>query len=208
MPSSYTGRDRFEKQFVGENINTWGDRLNNNFDLIDVALDGLTAKVLTGPVNLTSANGAADEARARILRFTGTGAFTVTIPSVEKQYFVWNDASGAITVTTGAGTTAVVGAGEIAVVICDGSNVKRTGRITGLAMPSDASDAASKAYVDAQTWAVNTGILPGQPGSAGKFLTTDGTTASWAAPTTSQISDFAAERDALKAFAIAAAISL
>jgi hypothetical protein len=45
-------------------------------------------------------------------------------------------------------------------------------RITGVATPAGGSDAANKAYVDASA-------LPPQSGNSGKYLTTNGTTASW-----------------------------
>lgn len=46
-------------------------------------------------------------------------------------------------------------------------------KITELATPTDSTDASTKGYVD--------GIIPSQTGNSGKFLTTNGTTVSWAA---------------------------
>ena len=45
MASTFTTRLRLEKQATGENANTWGDKTNTNFDLIDesdtIEVDGV-----------------------------------------------------------------------------------------------------------------------------------------------------------------------
>jgi microcystin-dependent protein len=128
MASSPTTRNRFERQGAGENSSTWGaPKLNNLFDLLDAALDGWTTKVLSANVTLTSTNFAADESRPRILKFLGTGAFQVNIPSVEKWYIVDNQLTGILTITTGAGTSATLAPTESAVIVCDGTNCKSLG---------------------------------------------------------------------------------
>ena len=40
MASTYTTRLRLEKQGTGENANTWGDKTNDTFDLLDEAIYG------------------------------------------------------------------------------------------------------------------------------------------------------------------------
>jgi microcystin-dependent protein len=131
MPSSYTASLRLELQAQGENPNTWGQpKLNNLFSRVDFAIAGMVTKALTGDYTLTSSNSSDDEARAAMLKFTGAGAgpFTVTIPSVPKEYKVWNACTSAsVVITTGAGTTVTIQPTEIAEIICDGSNVKATG---------------------------------------------------------------------------------
>lgn len=179
MPSSYTTRNRLNKQATGENINVWGDTLNTGaLDLADAALDGWTTKALTSNYVLTSANGTSDEARSRVLKFTGTGAYQVTIPAVEKNYIVWNGTSGALTVTTGAGTSLVIDPSDILLVICDGSNVKTLG-YGGMSI---------KEYVAAAT--LSDVELPAQAGNGGKFIQTDGTNATWQAPAATDLSDY------------------
>lgn len=123
MPSTYTTRNRLEKQGVGENSNTWGTLLNVLIDLVDAMGDGMVS--FTGNKTLTTANGTSDEARCRYLNITGGTTATVTVPNVEKLYIIRNAGSGAATITTGSGTTATVAAGANGIVVCEGGNVCR-----------------------------------------------------------------------------------
>lgn len=171
MADTFTTRNRIRKIETGTRPNTWGTVTSTDvLDLADFALDGWTTKALSGNVVLTSVSGGADESRARVLKFTGTGAYEVTIPSVEKMYVVDNQLTGNLTIKTGSGTTAVIGTTESAVVVCDGTNVKAIG--------------VSKSYVDGL-------VLPTQTGNSGKFLTTNGTAASWSTVPTAGIADAA-----------------
>jgi hypothetical protein len=126
MPSSYTVSARFTLQATGENNNTWGVILNTGvFALVDTNINGLLTKALTTDYTLTTANGATDEARNSALSFTGSGAFTVTIPSVPKPYDVSNACTGILTLTTGSGRTVSVRTNETVRIRCDGTNVDR-----------------------------------------------------------------------------------
>lgn len=198
MPSSWSASLRLELQFTGENINAWGDKLNAVISRIDSAVAGWTTKALTADYTLTTANGSADEARSAMLKFTGTGAFTVTIPSVSKQYLIWNACTGDLTVTTGAGATVVLGTGDKRTVFTEGSVVYEPG--------FGGSDL--KTYVDNLAWTYNAGALPAQATSAGKFLTTDGATASWQQLTSANLSDTATRDAAALAQAVALALAL
>ena len=123
MPSTYTTRNRAEKQAPGENLDSWGSRLNGNtIDMFDQALDGVLSLTVSGSVTLSTANGSSDQARYRVLNITGTGG-TVTIPNVEKAYFVYNGTSGTVTFTTGSGTSAAVVSGAAKWIFSTGSNV-------------------------------------------------------------------------------------
>lgn len=53
--------------------------------------------------------------------------------------------------------------------------------ITAVDDPTNAQDVATKNYVDGLTYITADDILPTQTGNSGEFLTTNGTTASWAA---------------------------
>lgn len=200
MPSSYTASLRLTLQATGESINLWGDVWNAGVGvLVDYSLAGWLTKALTGNYTLTTANGSTDEARAAMLKFTGgAGPFVVTIPSVSKKYSVWNACTGAVTLTTGAGSTVTIDGGDIAEITCDGSNVKTPG-VGGLSF---------KDYVIATAWTYNAGALPAQIGNAGKVVTTDGTTASWVQLTSAYLSDTAARDLAALARTVALAVAL
>lgn len=193
MPSSYTEHG-LTKQNPGENENAWGDILNENvFELIDDGIFGRAAFTLSGSKTLTNTNGVVSEARNAILEVTGGTGGTITIPTLSKLYVVINGASDTVELTAG-GASAVVQPGQAAQVVCNGTDVHLvqprdfgSQKITGVANPTDPQDVATRAYVDAQVFEAAAGNLPGQLGSAGKFLTTDGDTAFWAAPTVAQV---------------------
>ena len=196
MPSSWSSSLRFELQFTGENINLWGDKLNTVLSHTDFAVAGWLSKPLTGDYALTTANAGDDEARAAMIKFTGAGPFTVTIPSVSKRYDIWNACSAALTMTTGAGVSVSLNPNEAVRVICDGSNVRRSQgtefggqQLTGLADPTAPQMAATKAYADQLAFTANAGILPGQVGNAGRFIKTDGASASWQPISSADLTD-------------------
>lgn len=169
MPSSWSPSLRFELQFTGENINLWGDKLNAVLAHADFAVAGFVTKALVGNYILTTANAADDEARAAMLKFTGAGPWTVTIPSLSKTYLIWNACSAGLTISTGSGTVVVVDPGDMLHVFCDGANVNTPG-YGGL---------STKAYISSVAFS-SSGVLPAQLGNAGKFVKTDGTNGSWA----------------------------
>jgi hypothetical protein len=181
MPS-YTARNRWTKQDPGSNTNTWGDVLNLMFDLMDSTADGVVT-VSTTPKTLTTANGSADEARNRIINYTGASPGTITIPSVEKTYLV-RAAAQPVTITNGS-NSATLTAGTVAWVVTDGVGVWTTFnrdfaglRLLRVGYPQNPTDGANRQYVDDAAFSSITN-LPGQAGNAGKVLGTNGTTASW-----------------------------
>jgi hypothetical protein len=212
MPSTASARLRLEKMATGEKINTWGTTQNAaQFDLLDEAVAGVETIALTGNHTLTSTNYVSDEARNMGLRFTGSlgSGATITIPTVEKLYFVINDSGQTLTFSAG-GTTGVVENGRRKWVGCDATDVyvgedgadkeyvdaadalkldKAGGTMTGAlilnAAPTVDLHASTKKYVDDTAFASLSGVLPGQGGNSGKYLGTNGTNASWNAfPTT------------------------
>jgi hypothetical protein len=198
MPSSYTSSLRLEKQATGENLNTWGERLNaSGLDRIDASIAGWTTIALTSSRALTSSNTTTDEARSSMLKFTGAGGFTVTIPAVSKAYMVWNASTAAITMTTGSGDTVQVDPADILVVICDGTNVKTLGF----------NSQSIKDYIQAVAWA-SSAALPAQLGNAGKFVKTNGTDASWQTVQTSDVGDWETRKAEILSTAAAFAVAL
>jgi len=182
--------------FIRQNINLWGEKLNAVLAHADYAVAGWLTKPLTGDIALTAANAGDDEARAAMIKFTGgAGPFAVTIPSVSKAYLVWNACAGPVTLTTGAGATVTVDAGDIVWTATDGAGVKTPGY----------GGASIKDFVAQTAWSYNAGNLPAQAGNTGKFVKTDGTNASWQALSTADLSDYAT---AVKGLALAFAVAL
>lgn len=182
MPSSWSPSLRFELQFTGENINLWGEKLNATLAHADYAVAGWLTKALSGNAVLTTANAGNDEARAAMIKFTGgAGPFTVTIPAVSKSYLVWNACAGPVTLTTGAGATVTVDAGDMIWIATDGGQVKTPGY----------GGSSIKDWVAGVAWTYNAGNLPAQAGNAGKFVRTDGETAGWAAINSTDLTDYA-----------------
>jgi len=189
MPSTFTTRNRLNKQATGENTNTWGALLNAGaLDLIDFAADGITTISAAGATTLTTANGTTDQARARILNITASTAATVTIPALEKLYIVRNGATNADHVITNGSSSVTVYANEVVFVITNGTTIWRFdlrnmggNRLQNLATPTATTDAVNKAYADAL--AFNAVELPAQGASSvRKAVKSNGTTASWQWP--------------------------
>jgi hypothetical protein len=115
MASTNTTRNLLEKPGLGDYKNTWGDEINENFDFIDIALDGAVS--IAGTAALTDA-----QARYRIITQTTSG--TINLPAREKWYIVRNTGTSSCTVrvTGGVGANVVVPQGVTAQVYCDGTD--------------------------------------------------------------------------------------
>lgn len=124
-----TTNNRLRKQSLGSNTNTWGDtKLNEVLDAIDQAMDGCLQITLASSADYTlntTNYTIADEAKNRVLRFTGTlsSAVNVIVPSVEHTYTVVNACGATLTIKTSAGTGVSIPTGYQAYVYCDGANV-------------------------------------------------------------------------------------
>jgi hypothetical protein len=92
MPSSYSTDLKLELMVTGENANTWGDKTNSNWNLIQQAVAGYQSLSLTSTTTtLVMSNATISNARNMVLELTGTltGNTTVQLPSgIEKVYFV------------------------------------------------------------------------------------------------------------------------
>jgi len=197
MPSTYSPSLRVELQFTGENVNSWGDKLNDALTRVDSAIAGYQAVAVAANVTLTTNNGSADQARTAMLKFTGGGGYTVTVPSVSKQYILWNACTGAVTISTGAGATVVMNSGDKIVVWSDGSAVYQLG-FAGYGL---------KDYID-QAVLGATGSLPAAAGNSGKFIYSNGTAWVPRTPVTTDLSDLTTYTASATGLAVAFAIAL
>lgn len=194
MAETGSSRLRLRLQETGSNINVWGDLLNAALQLVDDAVAGAAEITLTANYTLTSANYVTDEARKAILKFSGTGSYTVIIPSVSKAYVVWNNTTGTLTVSTGAGTTVSIDTTDIVIVFCDGANVKTIG-YGGLSL---------KQFIAASVLTA-TGTLPATTGNEGKALIVRSLAATWDRLSTTDLSDYETN---IKGLQVALAVSL
>ena len=115
MASTYSDRLKLELQGSGENAGTWGDKTNNNLEVLDAFVNGYLSKSVAGSANvtLTTAN-ASDTAESsnKVIELTGTltGNIHVFIPAVESNYVIFNNTTGSFTLNvapTGHGANAV-----------------------------------------------------------------------------------------------------
>lgn len=180
MPTTYTSRDRLALQLTGEDQDIWGDVVNSVFQRLEDSKDGVLTLVLNGNRTLVSANDTTDEAHYGVLYIASGSGGTITVPNVQKNYTVAvNPAvTGDVTITAG-GAASVVSPGEVVQVYFTGADCFRGTMLRNQSDPSKPGDVATKRYVDAQAFAGQSGNLPGQNGSAGKYLQTNGSTASW-----------------------------
>ncbi len=104
MTSTYSSRLKLELQGTGENAGTWGDKTNNNLDVLDAFAAGYLSKSVAGSadVTLTTANASATaESSNKVIELTGTltDNITVFIPAKENNYFIYNNTAGSYTVS-------------------------------------------------------------------------------------------------------------
>jgi len=133
MASTYSSRLKLELQGTGENAGTWGDKTNNNLDVLDAFSAGYLSKSVAGSANvtLTTANASAtSEASNKVIELTGTltGNITVFLPAKENNYFIYNNTAGSYTVNvaaTGHGSnSATIAQGSKTLVYCTSDNVE------------------------------------------------------------------------------------
>ena len=130
MASSYSSDLKLELQATGENASTWGDKTNNNLNLLQQAIAGYQAiDVASADVTLAMTNASVSNARNMILKFTGTlaGNRQVLVPdSIEKFYIVQDSTThGSFTLTfktvSGSGFNLIQG--KISAAFSDGTNI-------------------------------------------------------------------------------------
>jgi len=134
MASSYSTDLKIELMVTGENAGTWGDKTNDNLNVIQQAIAGYGEQSIAGGAQttaLTIANSPTlSVARNIVIKLTGTitGNQIVTVPNgIEKTWIVSNGTTGVFTVefktVSGTGTTWSTTDKGIKILYSDGTNI-------------------------------------------------------------------------------------
>lgn len=130
MASSYSTDLKLELMVTGENSNTWGDKTNNNLNLIQQAVAGYQSIALTSTTTtLAMTNATISNARNMVLEFTGSlsANSTVNLPDgIEKVYFIKDSTTRntySLTFKTTSGTGVALTSSKITGAYSDGTNV-------------------------------------------------------------------------------------
>ena len=126
MASTYTANLGIEKPGSGEQAGTWGTTTNNNFDIIDRAINGVLSLSLTGTTTtLTTTDGSLSDGGHKVLLLggspSGTNTITISPNDQDKVFLVKNSSGQTATFTQGSGGNASVLNGETAWVFADGA---------------------------------------------------------------------------------------
>ena len=130
MASSYSSDLKLELQATGENASTWGDKTNNNLNLLQQAIAGYQAIDVAGAdVTLSMTDASISNARNMILKFTGTlaGNRQVLVPDSIEKFYILQDStthgSFNLTFKTVSGTGFTLEQGLISAAFSDGTNI-------------------------------------------------------------------------------------
>ena len=124
MPSTYTDNGGIEKIGLGEKAGAWGTTTNNNFDILDRLINGVTSIAITGSFTLTTSDGSLSDGMFKVLVLSGaTEACTITIGpnNADKLYFVKNSSGQSVTFSQGSGANVTILNGFGAVIFADGA---------------------------------------------------------------------------------------
>jgi len=128
MSSTYSTNLAIELIGTGEQAGNWGSTTNTNLGtLLEQSISGYTTQaVATGTdVTLAMTPGSSATARNMYLQLTGTGgtATNLIVPSNKKLYFIYNGASGAVTVKVSGQTGVSVPAGAKVSLVSNGTDI-------------------------------------------------------------------------------------
>jgi hypothetical protein len=134
MASSYSTDLKIELMVTGENAGTWGEKTNDNLNVIQQAIAGYGEQSIAGGAQttaLTIANSPTlSVARNIVIKLSGTitGNQIVTVPNgIEKTWIVSNGTTGAFTVefktVSGTGATWTTTDKGIKILYSDGTNI-------------------------------------------------------------------------------------
>ena len=139
MASTYTDSSGIEKPGSGEQAGSWGETVNENFDIIDRNLAGFKDLQLDGTSsNLSVTDGAKSEGHYKVLYLTagtisGTHTITLLPNNKSKLYLVSNTTSHSVVFTQGSGNNVTILAGASAWIYSDGIGSTANVRV----LPSD-----------------------------------------------------------------------
>jgi hypothetical protein len=125
MPSTFTTNLGIQKPGTGEQSGTWGDTVNTNSDIIDIAINGVLSLSLSGTSStLTTSDGVVSNGQYKVLSLTGTpsGTHTITISpnDAQKVYFVLNGTAQSVILTQGSGGNVTIAAGDSGIIYSNG----------------------------------------------------------------------------------------
>ena len=132
MASSYNTIG-LELMATGENAGTWGDKTNDNLNLIEQAIAGYEAVTITdsATTTLVMTDAALSNARNMVIKIatiTLTGATTVTIPDGIEKFYIFDltAVTGVtnLTIKTASGTGFTAGEAKIVAAYSDGTDLK------------------------------------------------------------------------------------
>jgi hypothetical protein len=126
MPSTFTQNTGIELIADGEQTGLWGQTTNNNFDIVDRAVNGVGFITLSSTsLTLTTSSGVLSDGQFAVLVFSGApgGTATVTIApdTAQKLYWVRNATSQNVILTQGSGANVTVPSGTNKAVFSDGA---------------------------------------------------------------------------------------
>ena len=142
MSSTYSTNLAIELIGTGDQAGNWGSTTNTNLGtLLEQAISGyVTQAVSTGTDTvITIPNGASGVARNMFIELTGTGGASTNliVPANKKLYFIYNNASGAVTVKVSGQTGVSVPVAAKIVLVSNGTDVvTATNYMTGATFPS------------------------------------------------------------------------
>ena len=177
MGSTYTDNGGIEKIGLGEQAGAWGTTTNNNFDIIDRLINGVTSISLSGTTHtLTTSDGSLSEGMFKVLVLggspSGTNTITIEPNNADKLYFVKNASGQSVTFTQGSGANVTILNGNGAIIFADGAGSgAAVTDLTALFVVSNAIDnvaigGTTPAAITGTTITATTSILPDASGGA------------------------------------------
>ena len=130
MASSYSTDLKLELMVTGENASAWGEKSNNNLNLLQQAISGYQAiDVASADVTLSMSDASISNARNMVIKLTGTlaGNREVKVPDSIEKFYIVQDAtthgSFSLTFKTVSGSGFTLTQGLISAAFSDGTNI-------------------------------------------------------------------------------------